>query len=123
MIAKLIRQGILQNARFAAAVLVRGKKHGKKEDVYLLIRSDCLFPTLYQIRREGTIHDAGGLRHGSCGGTLRQVFPAGARGRVRARDAPAETRRAILAGIRNNSIRITHKTIVLKHHGEDDEEL
>ena len=29
MIAKLIRQGILQNARFAAAVLVRGMKRGK----------------------------------------------------------------------------------------------
>src|ERR1700740_801234 len=28
-IAKLIRQGVLQNARFAASVLVRGVKHGK----------------------------------------------------------------------------------------------
>ena len=28
-IAKLIRQGVLQNARFAAAVLVRGIKRGK----------------------------------------------------------------------------------------------
>jgi hypothetical protein len=36
---------------------------------------------------------------------------------------PSETRRAILAGIRNSSIHITHKTTVLKHHGEDDEEL
>src|SRR3982075_27967 len=43
VIAKLIRQGVLQNARFAAAMLVRGKKHGKKEDVYQLIRSGCLF--------------------------------------------------------------------------------
>ena len=53
MIAKLIRQGLLQNARFAAAVLVRGLKRGKKEDQHLLIRSDCTFPTLYQIRRQG----------------------------------------------------------------------
>src|SRR5262245_50615113 len=36
-IAKLIRQGVLQNARFAAAILVRGVKHGKKEDERLLI--------------------------------------------------------------------------------------
>jgi hypothetical protein len=36
---------------------------------------------------------------------------------------PAETRRAILAGIRNSGIRITHKTAVLKHRAEDDEEL
>src|SRR5260370_37460256 len=53
MIAKLIRQGILQNARFAAAVLVTGVKRGKKEDKLLLLRSDCAFPTLYQIRRQG----------------------------------------------------------------------
>src|ERR1700716_603065 len=32
MIAKLIRQGILQNARFAAAIMVTGVKRGKKDD-------------------------------------------------------------------------------------------
>src|ERR1700723_3656447 len=39
-IARLIRQGVLQNARFAAAVLVRGLKHGKgkNEDEHLLVR-------------------------------------------------------------------------------------
>src|SRR5260370_18990073 len=35
---------------------------------------------------------------------------------------PPETRRAILAGIRNNSIRILHKTTLLKHTGEDADE-
>jgi hypothetical protein len=41
-IARLIRRGILQNARFAAALLVRGLKRGKKEDQNLLIsRSRC----------------------------------------------------------------------------------
>src|SRR6202790_5492260 len=45
MIARLIRQGVLQNARFAAAVLVRGIKHGKgkNEDEHLLVRTDCHF--------------------------------------------------------------------------------
>ena len=28
-------------------------KRGKKEDVHLLIRTDCAFPTLYQIRQQG----------------------------------------------------------------------
>src|SRR6202158_2041155 len=51
MIAKLIRQGILQNARFAAAIMVTGVKRGKKEDQQLLTRTDCFFPTLYQIRQ------------------------------------------------------------------------
>src|SRR5947199_2050637 len=53
MVAKLIRQGVLQNARFALAVLVQGEKHGPKRDQRLLLRSDCAFPTLYQIRRWG----------------------------------------------------------------------
>ena len=52
-IAALIRQGILQNARFAASVLVRGIKHSPKDDQHLLIRTDASFPTLYQIRRQG----------------------------------------------------------------------
>ena len=52
-IAALIRRGLLQNARFAASVLVRGVNHGPKQDEYLLIRSDALFPTLYQIRQQG----------------------------------------------------------------------
>ncbi|MGB7434771.1 MAG: saccharopine dehydrogenase NADP-binding domain-containing protein, partial [Candidatus Acidiferrum sp.] len=52
-IASLIRRGLLQNARFAASVLVRGVNHGPKEDEYLLLRSDALFPTLYRIRQQG----------------------------------------------------------------------
>jgi hypothetical protein len=35
---------------------------------------------------------------------------------------PAENRRAILAGIRNHGIRITHKITVLRHNSEDEEE-
>src|SRR5256885_1633510 len=52
-IAGLIRQGILQNARFAAAVLVTGVKRRAKEEHRLLIRTDCIFPTLYQTRPQG----------------------------------------------------------------------
>src|SRR6476660_1769333 len=48
-IAKLIRQGVLQNARFTATILVRGVKRGRTDDEHLLIRTDCTFPTLYQI--------------------------------------------------------------------------
>src|SRR5438309_1816908 len=44
-IASLIRQGILQNARFAAAIIVSGIKRSDKEDVHLAIRSDVLFPS------------------------------------------------------------------------------
>jgi hypothetical protein len=123
MIAKLIRQGVLQNARFAAVVLVRGKKHGKKEDVLLLIRSDCLFPTLYQIRRKGLFTTPVAYATAQVAALFIKFFPRELAGVFAPEMLPAETRRAILAGIRNSGIRITHKTTVPKHRVEDDEEL
>jgi hypothetical protein len=123
MIARLIRQGILQNARFAAAVLVRGVKRGKKEDQHLLIRSDCTFPTLYQIRQQGRFTTPVAYATAHVAALFIKFFPRELAGVFAPETLPAETRRAILARIRNNSIRITHKTTLLKHHGEDDEEL
>jgi len=122
MIARLIRQGILQNARFAAAILVRGVKRVKKDDKRLLIRSDCTFPTLYQIRQQGRSTTPVAYATAHIAALFIKFFPRKAAGVFAPEMLPAETRRSILAGIRNNSIRITHKTIVQKHHGEDDED-
>ncbi len=122
MIAKLIRQGILQNARFAAAVLVRGIKNGKKENARLLIRSDCLFPTLYQIRRQGQFTTPVAYATAHVAALFIKSFPRELAGVFAPEMLPAETRRAILSGIRNNSIRITHKTTVLKKRSDDEEE-
>jgi hypothetical protein len=36
---------------------------------------------------------------------------------------PVEMRRAIVAGIRTHSVRITHKTTMVRRTGEDDEEI
>ncbi len=122
MIANLIRQRILQNARFAAAVLVTGVKRGKKADLRLLIRSDCLFPTLFQIRRQGKLTTPVAYATAHIAALFIKFFPRDLSGVFAPEMLPAETRRAILAGIRNNSIRITHKTTVLKHLSEDEEE-
>src|SRR5437016_12406699 len=122
MIAKLIRQGILQNARFAAAVLVKGVKHGKKEDQHLLIRSDCTFPTLYQIRQQGRYTTPVAYATAHVAALFIKYLPRDLAGVFAPEMLPAETRRAILAGLRNHNIRITHKTTVLKHKSEDEEE-
>ncbi len=122
MIAKLIRQGILQNARFAAAVLVRGVKHGKKADQHLLIRSDCTFPTLYQIRQQGRYTTPVAYATAHVAALFIKFFPRELAGVFAPEMLPTDTRRAVLAGIRNNSIRITHKTTALKRDGEDEEE-
>jgi hypothetical protein len=121
-IAKLIRQGILQNARFAAAVLVKGVKHGKTADEHLLIRSDCMFPTLYQIRQQGRLTTPVAYATAHVAALFVKFFPRELAGAFAPETLPVETRRAILSGIRNNSIRITHKSSILKNSGEEDEE-
>jgi saccharopine dehydrogenase (NAD+, L-lysine-forming) len=123
MIARLIRQGILQNARFAAAVLVRGLKRGKKEDQDLLIRSDCTFPTLYQIRQQGRFTTPVAYATAHVAALFIKFFPRELSGVFAPEMLPTETRRAILAGIRNHGVKITYKTTVQKQRVEDDEEL
>jgi saccharopine dehydrogenase (NAD+, L-lysine forming) len=121
MIARLIRQGILQNARFAAAVLVSGVKRGKKEDQRLLIRSDCTFPTLYQIRQQGLFTTPVAYATAHIAALFIKFFPRDISGVFAPEMLPVETRRAILAGIRNK-IKITYKTTRLRHRGEEDED-
>jgi saccharopine dehydrogenase (NAD+, L-lysine-forming) len=125
MIAKLIRQGILQNARFAAAVLVRGTKRGKgnKEDQRLLIRTDCLFPTLYQIRQQGLFTTPVAYATAHVAALFIKSFPRDLSGVVAPESLPLATRRAIIAGIRTHKVRIAHKTSLLKTSEDPDEVL
>jgi len=121
LIARLIRQGILQNARFAAAVLVRGMKRGKKEDEHLLVRTDCNFPTLYQIRQQGLYTTPVAYATAHIAALFIKFFPRELTGVFAPEALPLETRRAIIAGIRNNKVKITHKTTALKREGDDED--
>jgi Saccharopine dehydrogenase NADP binding domain len=123
MIANLIRQGILQNARFGAAVLVHGMKRGKKEDQNLLIRTDCTFPTLYQIRQQGRYTTPVAYATAHVAALFIKSFPRDMAGVFAPEMLPVEMRRAIIAGIRAHNVRIAHRTIVLKRPGLEDEEL
>src|ERR1700719_952492 len=120
-IASLIRRGILQNARFSSVVLVRGIKHGKKEDQRLLIRTDCLFPTLYQIRQQGLYTTPVAYATAHVAALFIKFFPRDLPGVFPPEALPLETRRAIVAGIRAHKVAISHKTKILKSPSEDDE--
>src|SRR5271163_3514244 len=113
-IAKLIRQGILQNARFAAAVLVQGVKRGAKEDQHLLIRTDAMFPTLYQIRQQGRFTTPVAYATAHVAALFIKYFPRELTGVLAPEQLPLETRRAIIAGIRKHSVRITHRVTPVK---------
>lgn len=123
MIAKLIRQGALQNARFAAAVLVSGVKRGKKEDVRLLIRTDCAFPTLYQIRQQGRFTTPVAYATAHVAALFIKFFPRELSGVFAPEMLPVKMRRAIISGIRAHSVKIHHKTTVIRRLGDDEEEI
>ncbi len=115
-VARLIRRGILQNARFAAAVLVTGVK----KDEPMLIRWDCQFPTLYQIRQWGLAVSPVAYATASLAALFVRHFPKDEEGVLPPEALPAETRQAILAGVRTRGFRITQKITRLKKH-EDEE--
>jgi hypothetical protein len=120
-IAVLIRRGILQNARFAASVLVHGVNHGRMEDEHLAIRSDALFPTLYQIRQQGLFTTAVAYGTAHVAAQFIKFFPRDAEGVLAPEQLPQEIRRAILQGVRHHGIRLGHRISTLKLPEEDEE--
>jgi hypothetical protein len=120
-IARLIRQGILQNARFAAAVLIQGIQRGPKEDVHVLMRSDVLFPSLYTIRRRGLFTTPVAFATAHVAAQFVKFFPGKESGVFAPESLPIETRRDILAGIRSQGLKIQHRVTILKAALEEEE--
>jgi hypothetical protein len=115
-VAALIRQGVLENARFAAAVLVRGMKG----DQPLLVRWDASFPTLYQIRRRGLLSTPIAFATAHLAAIFVRHFPRSSAGVIGPAALPAETRRAILAGARSRDFRLSLKISRLKKLEEEE---
>ncbi len=115
-VARLIRQGVFENARFAAAVLVRGVKNEQP----LLIRYDASFPTLYQIRQRGLVSTPIAYATAHLAAIFIKHFPRELAGVIGPESLPAETRRGILADVRSRDFRIAQRVTRLKKR-EDDE--
>ena len=121
-IASLIRQGVLQNARFAASVLVRGVNHGPKQDEYFVLRTDALFPTLYQIRQQGLFTTPVAYATAHVAAQFIKFFPRDLQGVFAPEQLPLEVRRAIISSVRKHGIKLNHKVTLLKPP-EDQEEI
>ena len=117
-ITRLVRRGRLANARFAAAVVVRGVK----DDQPTLLRWDVAVPSLYQIRRQGFHRSP--IAWGTATMTTLFVkhFPREEAGVFPPEQLPPEIRRAVLAGAKERGIRITFRTRTLKKDEELPEE-
>jgi hypothetical protein len=115
-VAKLIRAGILENARFAAAVLVKGTK-GEQP---LQIRWDVSFPTLYQIRARGLVATPISYATAHLAALCVKHFPKSFSGVSGPEMLPSGTRKVILADVRGRDFRVSLKIRRLKPR--DDEE-
>jgi NAD(P)-dependent dehydrogenase (short-subunit alcohol dehydrogenase family) len=116
-VARLIRQGVLQNARFAAAVLVRGVKREQP----VLIRWDAEFPSLYQIRQRGMASTPVAWATAHLAALFVKHFPREEAGVFPPEALPAEIRQKILADAKSRDMRMAMKVTKLKKSEEDEE--
>jgi hypothetical protein len=100
-------------------VLVTGIKRRANREERRSIRTECLFPTLYQIRQQGLYTTPVAYATAHVAALFVKFFPRDLFGVFPPEALPVETRRAIVAGVRTHSIRIKHKTTFLKPDGDD----
>jgi hypothetical protein len=116
-VARLIRQGKLQNARFAAAVTVRGLKHDRPME----IRYDVQFPSLYQIRQRGLALSPVSYATAQVASLFIKHFPRDTAGVFPPGAIPLENRQAILRDVKARDIRLMVKITREKASDEEDE--
>jgi hypothetical protein len=81
-----------------------------------------MFPTLYQIRQQGRFTTPVAYATAHVAALFIKYFHRDEPGVFAPEMLPVETRRAIIAGIRAHSVRVTHKTTILRQNGEDEED-
>src|ERR1700680_2630432 len=115
-VARLIRNGVLQNARFAAAVVVRGVKKDDPTEV----RCDAIFPSLYQIRQRGLALSPVSYATAQLASLFIKHFPRDSAGVFPPGSIPLENRQAIFKDLKARGIAVTIK--ITKKKPSDNEE-
>jgi saccharopine dehydrogenase (NAD+, L-lysine forming) len=116
-VARLIRRGRLQNARFAAAVVVRGMKQDRPMEV----RYDAIFPSLYQIRQRGLALSPVSYATAHVAALMVKNFPRESAGVFPPGAIPLENRQAIFKDLPSRGIRVTMKMTRKKISDDEDE--
>jgi hypothetical protein len=106
-VAQMIKRGRLHNARFHAAVVVRGTKEADSVE----IRWDASFPTLYQIRLRGLFVTPIAWATAHLAALFVKHFPRKLAGAHPPELLPVETRRAILSETKSRSIHLSMKAV------------
>ncbi|MBX3318892.1 MAG: saccharopine dehydrogenase NADP-binding domain-containing protein [Nitrospira sp.] len=100
---RLLRRGVLRNARFAVAVLI----YGAKQDRPCLVRWDARFPSLFALRRRKLAYSPIAWSTAHLVTLFIKHMPRRLVGVQVPEALPARTRRAILHDISSNGIRIS----------------
>jgi len=116
-VARMIRKGRLQNARFAAAVVVLGMK----QDGPVEIRYDAIFPSLFQIRQRGLALSPVSYATAQMTALFIKHFPRDSAGVFPPGAIPIEDRKAIFKELPSRGIRVTMKATRKKVLEEDEE--
>ncbi|HXX70688.1 MAG TPA: saccharopine dehydrogenase NADP-binding domain-containing protein [Candidatus Acidoferrum sp.] len=116
-VAKWIRTGVLENARFAAAVVVRGTKR----DEVLHIRWDANFPSLYTLRQRGLLSTPIAYATAHLAAIFVKHFPRDSAGVMGPGGLSQTSRRAIIRDARSRDFRIALKITRWKRKDEEEE--
>jgi hypothetical protein len=103
--SKLVRRGVLRNERFAAAVLV----YGRKRTGYFMIRWDALFPSLFDLRQRGQTCSPVAWSAAHLTALFVKHMPRELAGVYVPEALPIAVRRSILGDVRSSGIRLTRK--------------
>jgi len=114
---RLVRRGILRNARFAAAVLVYGRKHGQP----VLIRWDATFPSLVELRRRGLSSSPIAWATAQLTALFVKHFPRQLPGVHPPEALPATLHRRIVRDARSRGVCLMKRVIRLKTSEETDD--
>ncbi|MFQ5663840.1 MAG: saccharopine dehydrogenase NADP-binding domain-containing protein [Terriglobia bacterium] len=117
-VARLIRRGLLSNARFAAVVVVRGRRADQEVE----FRWSCAVPTLYQIRLKGLHATPIAYATAHTAALFIKHFPRKLWGVHPPETLPGEVRRAILGELKSRGIEITLKKKQWKRPEEEEDE-
>jgi len=115
--ARLIRRGLLTNARFALAVVAHGEKKGE----HLERRWYATFPSLYQIRRQGLPTTPIAFATAHAAALFIKHFPRELWGVHPPEALPVQVRRAVLRDLKARGIALVSKTRKLKKSDDEEE--
>ncbi|HKY70606.1 MAG TPA: saccharopine dehydrogenase NADP-binding domain-containing protein [Nitrospira sp.] len=104
-VRRLLRQGRLHNAHFAAAVVVEGIKQERPTT----IRWDVMVPSLFQLRRQGLLCSPIAWATAQMAAVFIKHFPREFSGVHPPESLPPEIRRAILRDARARGFRVTRR--------------